>query len=224
MAALPRETVALKEQSIGPSASPDQLVRRFTLEEFEEMVNLFPDDQLELINGEIIMSPPPDGVHIEQTINVEYLLAKQLSQIEKLGCRVVGSNAWYAVPRELKRVWVEAGGEGPDHVCPDASVCYRDYVKTGRRPPALLVVEVLSVSSRSAIDRDLINKPDIYASLEIPAYWVVDRRDKSVWAHTAPSEGKYTRRAQYKGRRKLPAPGLEFLAITPAQVFSSQEY
>jgi Uma2 family endonuclease len=89
MAALPRETVALKEQSSGPNASSDQLVRRFTLEEFEEMVNLLPDDQLELINGETIMSPPPDDVHIEHTINVEYLLAKQLSQIEKLGCRVV---------------------------------------------------------------------------------------------------------------------------------------
>jgi hypothetical protein len=52
----------------------------------------------------------------------------------------------------------------------------------------------------------------------IPAYWVVDRRDRSVWAHTAPRDGKYTRRTQFKGRRKLPAPGLEFLAITPAQI------
>ena len=223
MATLPKQTFGLGQPLREPNASSDQLVRRFTLEEFEEMVDLFPDDQLELINGEIIMSPPPDDVHIEQTMNVEYLLAKQLNEIEKLGCRVMGSNAWYAVPRELKKVWVEAGGEGPDHVCPDASVCYRDYVRTGRRPPALLVIEVISVSSRSAIERDLINKPDIYASLEIPAYWVVDRRDKSVWAHTAPSEGKYARRAQCKGRRKLPAPGLEFLTITPAQIFSSQE-
>jgi len=77
------------------------------------------------------------------------------------------------------------------------------------------------ISSRYAIDRDLIHKPDIYANLEIPAYWVVDRRDKSVWVRTAPRDGKYTRRAQYKGRHKLPAPGLEFLTITPAQIFAS---
>ena len=220
MAALPKEAARPKETSRERDLFAGPLVRRFTLEEFEEMVNLFPDDQLELINGEIIMGPPPDDVHIEQTINIEHLLAKQVSEIEKLGCRVVGSNAWYAVPKELKIMWVEAGVEGPDHVCPDASVCYRDYKRTNRRPPALLVVEVLSVFSRSAIDRDLIDKPDIYATLEIPAYWVVDRRDQSVWVHTAPEDGKYTRRAQYKGRRKLPAPRLEFLTITPAQIFA----
>ena len=220
MAALPKETVARQTQLREARPPSPPLVRRFTLEEFEEMVNLFPDDQLELINGEIIMSPPPDDIHIEQTINVEHLLAKRVSEIEKLGCRVVGSNAWYAVPKDLKKMWVEAGVEGPDHVCPDASVCYRNYKRTNRRPPALLVIEVISVSSRSAIDRDLISKPDIYATLEIPAYWVVDRRDQSVWVHTGPEDGKYTRRAQYKGRRKLPAPKLEFLTITPAQIFA----
>ena len=166
------------------------------------------------------MSPPPDDVHIEQSMNVENLLANYISEIRRLGCRVAGSYAWYAVPKELKKVWVDAGVEGPDHVCPDASVCYRDYMRSNRRPPALLVVEVISVSSRSHIDRDLISKPDIYATLGIPAYWVVDRRDQSIWVHTAPRDGKYTNRTQCKGRKKLPAPGLEFLAITPAQIFA----
>lgn len=185
------------------------------------MVNLFPDDQLELINGGIVVSPPPpDDGDIEQTMNVEHLLTKQLNEIEKLGCRVAGSYAWYKVAKELKQVWVEAAVEGPDHVCPDASVCFADYMKTDRRPPAMLVNEVISVSSRSAIDRDLISKPDIYATLEIPAYCVADRRDQSVWVHTAPEDGKHTRRTRYKGRRKLPAPGLDFLAIPPAQIFA----
>lgn len=221
MVALPKETVVPKETFRERDRFTRPLVRRFTLEEFKDVAHLFPDDRMELINGEIIMSPPPDNVHIKQAMNVEHLLAKQLNEIEKLGCRVMGSNAWYAVPRKLKEVWVEAGVEGPDHVCPDASVCFADYLDTNRRPPALLVVEVISVSSRSAIDRDLISKPDIYASLDIPAYWVVDRRDKSVCVCTAPREGKYTRSARYKGRRKLPAPGLEFLALTPAQIFAT---
>jgi len=201
-----------------PSHRP--LVRRFTLEEFEHLAHLFPDDRMELIHGEIIMAPPPDFIHIEQTIRIENLLAAYLQEIQALGCSVVGSSAWYAVPRELKSVWVQAGVKGPDHVCPDASVCYSNYLRTNRRPPALLVVEVISVSSRREIDRDLISKPEIYASLEIPAYWVIDRRDRSVWVHTAPEDGQYTRRTQSKGRRKLPAPGLEFLAITPAQIFA----
>ncbi|MEK7830803.1 MAG: Uma2 family endonuclease, partial [Acidobacteriota bacterium] len=95
-----------------------------------------------------------------------------------------------------------------------------DYLSANRRPPALLVVEVISVSAKSEIDRDLVRKPDIYASLEIPTYWVIDRRDQSVWVHTEPEDGKYTRRVQIKGDNPLPATGMEFLQITPRQIFS----
>ena len=195
------------------------LVRRFTLAEFEEMTRLFPDDRLELINGEIVMTPPPDFIHMEESMSIEMLLGLHLSDIMKLGCRVVGTSVWYAVPMELQQAWVKEDSKGPHHVCPDASVCYADYLRTDRRPPALLVVEIISVSSKREIDRDLISKPDIYAYLEIPTYWVLDRRDQSVWVHTAPADGKYTKRVQYKGRKKLPAPGLDFLTITPAQIF-----
>ncbi|MCI0391258.1 MAG: Uma2 family endonuclease [Acidobacteria bacterium] len=195
------------------------LKRLFTLEEFARIVDALPDDCLELIKGEIVMSPPPDDPHIKQTIGVENLLARHWSEIEKLGCQLTGSNAWYAVPRELKQKWVDEGVKGPDHVLPDASVCFADYLDTNRRPPALLVIETISISSRSAIERDLVSKPEIYATLEIPAYWVIDRRDKCVWVHTGPENGQYASRIQYKGQQRLPAPGMEFLNITPAQIF-----
>ena len=218
VAALNETNKGTKEAELQPVAQRN-LVRRVTLEEFAEACQVFPDDRLELINGEIIMPPPPDFIHIKQAMTIEHLLANHLPEIEKLGCRVVGSNAWYAVPRELREKWVEAQVKGPDHVCPDASICYADYLDTNRRPPALLAVEVISVSRRSEIDRDLISKPDIYATLEIPTYWVIDRRDQSVWVYTAPQAGQYTQRTQYKGNQTLPASGLEFLAITPAQIF-----
>jgi Uma2 family endonuclease len=195
------------------------LKRLFTLEEFARVVDALPDDCLELIKGEIIMAPPPDFPHIKQTMSVEHLLQKHFGEIEGLGCRVVGSNAWYAVPRDLKRKWVDEDVKGPDHVLPDASVCFADYLDSDRRPPTLLVIEVLSVSSRSAINRDLVRKPEIYATLQIPAYWVIDRRDKCVWVHTGPDNGQYASRIQYKGEQRLPAPGMEFLKITPAQIF-----
>jgi Uma2 family endonuclease len=80
-----------EEQKSNQAARP--LKRLFTLEEFARIVDALPDDCMELIKGEIVMSPPPDDPHIEQTIGVEYLLQKHLDEIEKLGCRIVGSNA-----------------------------------------------------------------------------------------------------------------------------------
>ena len=182
------------------------LVRRLTLEEFQKVAQTLPDDRMELINGEIIMTPPPDNFHIERTLRIENLLIPFYREIMALGCQISGSSTWYAVPTELKETWVQKEIKGPDHVCPDASVCFADYLRTDRRPPALLIVEVISTSSKREIDRDLIRKPGVYASLEVPTYWVIDRRDESVWVYLAPKDGKYTQQTQYKGRKKLPSP------------------
>lgn len=88
-------------------------MRRFSLEEFAEICHSLPDERLELINGKILMSPPPDDIHIEQTIKVEDLLNNHVKEIRALGCSVVGSSAWYAAPVELKEKWVEAGLKVP---------------------------------------------------------------------------------------------------------------
>jgi Uma2 family endonuclease len=209
-----------QEKSMSSTLETDDLVRRFSLAEFAEIANSLPDDRLELINGEIVMTPPPNDMHINLTIRIESLLNAHYQQILAMGCSAVGSSVWYAVPVGMREAWVDARVQGPHHVCPDVSVCYTDYLDEKRVPPALLIVEVLSVSQRSAIDRDLINKPDIYAALRIPAYWVVDRRDGTVLVHTDPIEGQYTRRTKYRSGESLPAPGLEFLTITPAQIFA----
>jgi Uma2 family endonuclease len=207
------------EELRAQGTTAETLVRRFSLEEFRAVAEALPDDRLELIHGEIVMSLPPDETHMALTDRILELFAYHVQEIAALGCRISGSR-FYALPVELKQQWVEQSVKGPSFVCPDASIYYRDYLTTGRRPPALLMVEVLSISKREHIDRDLTSKPEIYAALEVPAYWVVDRRDESVWAHTQPRGGQYTLREQCQGDRLLPAPGLEFLAITPAQIFA----
>jgi Uma2 family endonuclease len=77
---------------------------------------------------------------------------------------------------------------------------------------------VLSFSNREVADNDLVTKLAIYAALEIPAYWIIDRRDQSVWVYTQPRGGQYTLQQQLKDNEPLPAPGLEFLRLTPAQI------
>ena len=196
------------------------LRRIVTLEEFKEIATALPDETLELINGEIEMTPPPDNFHIEKSDLLLELFIAHAAAIAALNCQL-SQSCWLAVPTEMPELWAREGVRGPSNVGPDLAIRYRDYLQTNRRPPALLVVEVISVSSQREIDRDVIRKPDIYATLKIPTYWVVDHRDKSVWVHTQPRDGQYAKREHYKSRRKLPAPGLEFLHITPARIFEA---
>ncbi len=192
----------------------------FSIEDFKVIAETLPDHRLELINGELVMSPKPDKRHQKHARRVNTLLGLHTAEIVAIGCEIDGGNAFFEIPEELSlRLANEAGGR-PSDVCSDASVCYRDYLDTDRRPPALLVVEILSDSNRQNLERDLEIKALIYAALEIPAYWVVDRRDRSVWAYTEPRDGEYAACEQIKGDQFLPAPGLEFLQITPAQIFA----
>jgi len=191
----------------------------FTIEDFIVVADALPEYRLELVNGEIVMSPKPSNRHQKQVGRLTTLFAFHAPQIVALGCHIAGSSYFYEIPEELGQKFAPPAGGRPSDVCPDASICYQDYLDTGRRPPALLVVEVLSDSGPRHIDRDMTTKPEIYAALEIPAYWVGDYRDLSVWVHTQPRQGEYTSRQQLKGDSILPAPGLEFLQITPAQIF-----
>ncbi len=192
----------------------------FTIDEFKVVAEALPDHRLELINGELVMSPKPDKRHQKHTRRVNTLLGLYAAQIVAMDCEIDGGNAYFEIPEELSLQLANEAGGRPTDVCPDASVSYRDYLDTDRRPPALLVVEILSDSNRQNLERDLEIKALIYAALEIPTYWIVDRRDQSVWAHTEPRDGEYAACEQIKGGQVLPAPGLEFLQITPAQIFA----
>ena len=50
-----------------------QVVRRFSLQEFEQVCHILFDDCLELINGDIVVYPVPDTTHIQQAIQIETL-------------------------------------------------------------------------------------------------------------------------------------------------------
>ena len=188
----------------------------FSIEDFKKVAEELPDHRIELINGEIMMMAPPDKEHQKIAGQVNTLLAYEVRRIVAMGCSIGGSSSFFDVPDRFRN----PDGSGPDIVCPDASVYYNDYFDTDRRPPALLIVEVLSFSNRNHIKRDLEFKCAIYATLEVPAYWVIDRRDKSVLAHTEPRDGGYAVCEKIKGDQVLSAPGLDFLQITPAQIFA----
>lgn len=188
----------------------------FTLAEFNTIAELLPYRRLELIKGEVKVFPPPDKEHQYLVSRFVMLCAPHVTVIAALGCLIAGSNNYFDVPESF----LDEEGAGPSAINPDATICYRDYWNINRRPPALLVVEVLSFSNREVADNDLVTKLAIYAALEIPAYWIIDRRDQSVWVYTQPRTGQYTSQQQLKGDELLAAPSLEVLQITPAQIFA----
>ncbi len=186
----------------------------FTIPEFRKVRSLLPDYELELINGEITLNKrsPLQSISIADFKKVAEEFPDHRIEL------IDGETSFFDVPDRFR----EPDGSGADIVCPDASVYYNDYFDTDRRPPALLIVEVLSFSNRQHLKRDLELKRAIYAALEVPAYWVIDRRDKSVLAHTDPRDGGYVVCVvceKIKDDRVLPAPGLDFLQITPAQIY-----
>lgn len=192
----------------------------FTLSEYKTIAEVLPNRLLELLNGEIVMSPPPDKQHQKLSLTLNRLLRHSGEEIEKLGCEIAGATCAFEVPEAIGRRFANAEGGFPSALCPDNALVFFDYFETQRQPPALLAIEVLSFSKRAYIERDLITKAELYATLEIPTYWVVDRRDQSVWVHTLPRNGQYVHREHCLGHTLLAAPGLEFLQLTPAQIFA----
>jgi Uma2 family endonuclease len=188
-----------------------------TLSEFEIIAEDLPDRRFELIKGELKVAPVPEPEHQRLACQVSSLFAKYYAEIEALSCLLSGACIYFELP-----VTFQVGMTGgPSMVNPDAAICFEDFLTIQRCPPALLVAEVLSLFSPEIIDRDLIIKPEIYAALKIPNYWVIDWRDQSVHIYQQPQGGAYRLVQIFHEEELLPVTDLEFLQITPAQIFAA---
>lgn len=120
-------------------------------------LDCFPDDgnRYELIDGELLVSPPPAVPHQWLQTNLLVLLANNAP----------GDLAVFAAP-----VGVELRLD--THVEPDLLVVPKSALggpKLHGRP--LLVVEILSPSSRRT---DGVRKRRVYEQMGIPSYWIAD--------------------------------------------------
>lgn len=141
----------------------------------------------ELIEGEIIVTPPPDGEHEEAVAAI----AEQFYRNSKLRVRV-STTKGLEVP----------GGR----FIPDGAVAPRGHFR-GAPPWAspdgvLLVFEVTSV--RPAKDRD--TKRRGYAAAGIPCYLLIDRDEAKVTLFTDPEDGEYKAIAQVAFGKTLELP------------------
>ena len=153
-----------------------------------------PGHRVEILNGSIVVTPPPDGPH-QETLT---WLIEEFSRVKarEAGLRYVAGIG----------LWLPTGPD--DYAVPDLSVVDADFkdalVEKNCYAPHVfrLVLEVTS----SNWTNDTATKVDIYARANIPAYLIADRKHDEVLLYTDPADGKYPDPVRYKRGQTVPVP------------------
>ncbi|GGR53842.1 MULTISPECIES: Uma2 family endonuclease [Streptomyces] len=143
--------------------------------EANQIMERLPGLRAEIIGGQILVSPAPDGPHSEALM----LFAAPFQQL--------------GLVRALPGIglWLPTGPE--DYVIPDLSVVdddYRDHlVENSCYDPVCfrLVMEVTSSNWRT----DLRDKVACYARAGIPVYVIIDRHHQRIHLLTSPVADRY---------------------------------
>ncbi|MGW0701298.1 Uma2 family endonuclease [Streptomyces sp. NPDC002867] len=149
----------------------------------------------ELIEGEIVVTPPPDGDH-EDYIS---LIVTQVIRRSRSDMMFSGNKGL-----TLK----EAPGAPKDHVIPDGTFAPRElrlYRGADSWMPCEGVAMVLEVTSRRAkVDREVKRRG--YARGGVPLYLLVDRDTSTVTLFSEPEDGDYRQHNLAPFGKPLPLP------------------
>lgn len=149
----------------------------------------------ELIDGEIVVTPRPDGNH-------EHCTSRIIAQ-------VFASSATLMDVAGHKGLIVPAS-TGQSHVIPDLTFARRELNLFRGAPswmPPASVAMVVEVTSSSP-DHDRTGKRHGYAAAKIPLYLLVDRQEGQVTLFSDPVRGDYTTKSRvpFGDSIKLPFP------------------
>ncbi|MFF4101167.1 Uma2 family endonuclease [Streptomyces sp. NPDC001903] len=144
-----------------------------------EIVDRRPGYRVEIIGGQILVSPPADGNHAEALTDLMVpFLTVGLHGPESRVVQAVG-------------IWLPDGRE--DYAIPDLSLVdadFRDHLVQNNcyDPVAFrLVLEVTSSNHQT----DLRTKATAYANAKVPVYVIVDRRHNRLHVLTDPVQDEY---------------------------------
>lgn len=127
------------------------------------------DNRYELVNGELVLMPPPTGQHAD--------IVDLLEDIFKAKIRRLNLD-WAVRPGTIGVRTMELKTRFPDLSIITAEQRQAIRLKAAvLESPPLLVVEVVSPES---VKRDYRYKRSEYAVLEIPEYWIVDPLEAKV--------------------------------------------
>ncbi|WCN02863.1 Uma2 family endonuclease [Streptomyces sp. M92] len=153
-----------------------------------------PGHRVEILNGSIVVTPPPDGPHQES-------LTWLVEEFARVGARQAGLRYLGGIG-----LWLPTGPD--DYAVPDFSVVddvYRDAVveKNCYAPDVFrLVLEVTSTNWSN----DTAIKVGTYARAGIPVYVIADRHHDEVLLYTDPADGKYPDPQRFKRGQDIPIP------------------
>ncbi|MFE0464801.1 Uma2 family endonuclease [Kitasatospora sp. NPDC058965] len=149
----------------------------------------------ELVNGEIVVSPPPDGDH-EDYLG---LIVGQILRESEVVMQASGHKGLITPPTR---------GTLQNHVIPDATIAPQD-LRLFRGAPGWMepdgVAMVVEVTS-SKPGRDRIAKRHAYASAKIPLYLLVDRELSTLTLFHSPGGDDYTEHHEVAFGEPLPLP------------------
>src|SRR4051795_6172816 len=152
-------------------ARPQQL----TFDELEHMRETR-NETLELIDGELFVTPSPTPMHQR--------VSRRLHQILEGSIIITGLGEFFAAPLDVRLA-------ADTVVQPDLIVLLTDrsHLVTERNvegPPSL-VIEIISPTTRPI---DLSLKRDLYARFGVPEYWLIDPEHESVTIFSEPKSGR----------------------------------
>ncbi len=163
-----------------------------------------PDDgkRYELVQGDLFVTPSPSPAHQRISKRLEIVLVAYFEG------RSIGEV--FDAPIDLILT-------NQDVFVPDLLVvsCPSDVSTRGIEGPPLLVVEILSPSTRT---RDLGTKARRYAELGVRHYWIVDPERKHVGCHRL-AEGAFHLLVETEGDTTLRHPDWDGLAIDLAALW-----
>ncbi len=168
------------------------------------------DNRYELVDGELVLVPPPTHLHRRIAQLLERLFQAEIQRLNKqweTGRGDIGVST-QSLRRSITRI-------------PDVVVFTRSAVETPTgvailTEPPLLVVEVVSPGETNR-KRDYEQKPREYQRLGIPEYWIVDP-ERQVVTTLLLFDGLYEE-TEYRDTDIINCLTFPELSLTAAQIF-----
>ncbi|MFI9808168.1 Uma2 family endonuclease [Streptomyces sp. NPDC052301] len=149
--------------------------------------------RVELIEGEIHVTPPANGEHEEIVSEVVDQVAERRQDRSLRNYTGIGLNA--------------PGASPTGHVIPDLVIAPKgsfDDEEEWHEPHGVLLVA--EITSAGTADRDRTKKVHGYARAGIPVYLLIDREEAEVVVYSEPSGDDYSKGSKYKLGLAVPLP------------------